>query len=174
MSTFLYFAYGSNLGGRRLAARTPSAEFLAKGFVTGRCLRFEKVGRDGSAKCNCAPSLDVEDVVWGALYRIDERDRSALDRAEALGRGYAAETVTVQTAVGVHDALTYVATHVADNLQPFTWYLHHVVTGAHEVDLPLGYIELIRRIEAREDPDRERHEREMRIYEGLASSPLHR
>lgn len=165
MSTFLYFAYGSNLGRRRLAARAPSACFAAIGFVPGRCLRFEKIGADGSAKCNCAPSASKRDVVWGAMYLIGGQDRVALDRAEGLGKGYDAETVVVQTADGPREALTYVATRVASHLQPFTWYLHHVVTGALEVGLPPDYIGLIRDVKGIEDRDTERHAREMRIHE---------
>ena len=54
----LYFAYGSNLSSARMAARVPSARVVARAQLPGHALRFHKVGRDGSAKCDactCPP-----------------------------------------------------------------------------------------------------------------------
>ena len=127
-STFLYFAYGSNLGRKRLCAsnRAPSAQFVSVGSLPAHRLTFDKVGKDGSAKCDCAKTGDPVDAVWGALYKIDAGHRHQLDRAEGLGYGYDAKIVMVKTANGPVEALTYVATMKAAGLKPFNWYKHHV------------------------------------------------
>ena len=52
MRSVLYFAYGSNMLSRRLAARVSSAHRIATGCVIGRKLTFDKVGRDASGKCD--------------------------------------------------------------------------------------------------------------------------
>lgn len=164
-NSFLYFAYGSNMGRRRLGHpdRAPSAQFVAKGYVLGRRLTFDKVSTDGSGKCDCERA-SPDDRVWGALYLIGKQDRKRLDKAEAVGYGYEAQTVTVVTSDGPREALTYVATNKASGLKPYGWYKHHVIAGAEAIALPSEYIALIRAVEEEVDEDRERHAKEMSVY----------
>ncbi|MGE0310675.1 MAG: gamma-glutamylcyclotransferase family protein [Lautropia sp.] len=168
---FLYFAYGSNMGSRRLRApdRAPSARRVAIGRVSGYRLTFDKVGRlDGSGKCDCEWTGRTAgagaDHVWGVVWRIAVAERAALDRVEGEGSGYRRARVVVQTDAGPMAADTYLATTKAPALEPFDWYLNHVLEGAIEAGLPAGWIDAIRSVGARVDPDGERARREWAIH----------
>jgi len=164
--SFLYFAYGSNMGLRRLRApsRAPTATFLSAAVVRSRELTFDKVGQDGSGKCDCASSSDSAAVVWGCVFEIAEQDRAALDRAEGKGYGYDPATIAVEAPSGIFVAHTYLATRKSHHLKPFDWYKHHVMVGAKEASLPAVYIARIASVLAVPDPDDERRRRELAIY----------
>ena len=139
---FQYFAYGSNLHPQRLLGRAPSARVEVTAVLPGHLLRFHKLGRDGSAKCNAYCTGDSRHRVHGAVYSIDERHRSALDRAESCGVGYDARVVSLLS--GGHHilAMTYIARQsaVKSGIRPFDWYLDFVLTGARYHDLPEDYM----------------------------------
>jgi len=148
-STYLYFAYGSNLSTERLRSRAPSGVSLGKARLDGHVLRWHKLGRDGSGKCDivCTDS-DSADVVWGVLYRIDRRDKEALDFAEGLGVGYDERFVEVHARAGPRRALTYKAKpgKIDPSLKPRDWYKAHVLRGAREHGLPTEYVERLARV----------------------------
>jgi gamma-glutamylcyclotransferase len=158
IETFYYFAYGSNMLTRRLAAagRAPSAKPVTAGYVAGRRLTFDKVGKDGSGKCDAERSPDDSDLLFGVVFQIAERDRLRLDKVEGVGTGYSRETVDVLTRNGLLAASTYVATKKSTAVRPFGWYRDLVLAGALEHRLPLAYVEMIRAVEAVADPDVER------------------
>jgi len=158
IGTFSYFAYGSNMLTRRLAAagRAPSARPVTVGYVAGRRLTFDKVGKDGSGKCDAERSPDDSDRLFGVVFQIEVLEKSRLDRVEGVGNGYARETVDVLTRSGSLTALTYIATRKSSTVRPFDWYRGLVLAGALEHGLPLAHIEMIRSIEVVADPDPER------------------
>jgi len=162
-SRFLYFAYGSNMSLRRLrhAERAPSAVLLGTASLAAYRLVFDKHGRDGSAKADCLPTGDTVDVVLGGLFVIDAAHRPALDRVES---GYTPTLVEVVSAQGPLQALTYLAGDRHAGLQPYEWYLRHVVEGARELALPSPYLGLIEQVQARADEDAARAAREMALY----------
>ncbi|MGB5672631.1 MAG: gamma-glutamylcyclotransferase family protein [Sedimenticolaceae bacterium] len=163
--TMLYFAYGSNMSTRRLQQRVPSACALQPAVLQGHRLTFHKVGRDGSAKCDAAPSRDDRDRVHGVLYRMDPRHKPRLDDIEGLGRGYEQKSVTVRLADGTESlAITFYATHVDPTLRPYLWYLEHVLRGARENRLPDHYQAAIALVQTVDDPDPHRHAMELAIY----------
>lgn len=153
-SCFRYFAYGSNMSLRRLTApdRAPSSRALCSGYVTGRRLTFDKVGRDGTAKCDCEHTGDHNDRVYGVVFAIDAGDRARLDAIEGLGVGYDDQMVDVVTSDGVVPAWTYVATIKDAALKPYHWYKQHVLLGAREGGLPPDYIDRIEMVESIDDP----------------------
>ncbi|AZZ90602.1 gamma-glutamylcyclotransferase [Hahella sp. KA22] len=162
---FDYFAYGSNMSLLRLRGRTPSARFLCTGRLTGYQLRFHKVGKDGTAKCDIFHTGSYEDVVYGGLFKINAQDRHALDLAEGAGKGYDPTDLWITTESGaLVQALTYVATLTDVNLRPFDWYLEHVLRGAEALQLPRHYIESLRAIQPMADSDTDRVQRELAIY----------
>jgi hypothetical protein len=155
-SHFLYFAYGSNLYPPRLSARAPSARALGKAVLDAHALLFHKLGRDGSGKCDAYRSGDPRDRVHGAVYRLAEADRGALDRAESRGVGYDACTVSVwhrgkQVTVWTYRALPQA---IAPELIPFDWYLELVLAGARLHRLPATYVARLEGVRARPDPSR--------------------
>lgn len=160
-----YFAYGSNMSEKRLQKRVPSAKRLGKYYLKSHQLRFHKASEDGSAKCDAYCTDNPEDIIIGALFEMNESDRAYLDKVEGLGLGYDEKYVSVisDTAEEV-TALIYVATHINNNLKPYTWYLNHVVIGAKETGVPDEYLTSIETTSAIADPLYQRDLMERGIY----------
>jgi len=162
-----YFAFGSNMSLLRLQQRAPSAARLGAFALKAHVLRFHKRGKDGSEKCD-AFCTNIDDVVIGALFEINETEKEALDIAEGLGAGYDEKIVTVQSDAGEFcKAYTYYATRTDTSLKPYSWYLNHVVIGAKETNLPTQYLALVESIECISDPDKERDSEQRAIYPTL-------
>ncbi|MDV6315327.1 gamma-glutamylcyclotransferase family protein [Idiomarina sp. HP20-50] len=154
----LYFAYGSNMSSARLQKRVPSAVPLGCYKLEEHDLRFHKVGKDNSGKGDAYITHNKNDVVYGALFRIEESEKPALDRAEGLGQGYREKEINViDLAGGIESAVTYTAIMIDESLKPYSWYLNHVLRGAEENGLPENYIEeKILAVEAVKDSNTER------------------
>ena len=151
MSTFLYFAYGSNMSERRLRDRVSSAKVIGTGVLHNYCLTFNKYSKkDGSGKCTIEWS--ESDKVYGVLFKINKDEECKLDKAEGkvkddCKKGYKKITVKIE----IWDskcsknaggdpicAKTYQATPVSINrklkpyswykqLKPYSWYKQHVL-----------------------------------------------
>lgn len=145
--TYRYFGYGSNMSTERLRARVPSACARGKGRLLHHALRWHKLGRDGSGKCDIVPA-DTPSVVWGVLFDVAWSEKPVLDAAEGLGFGYFEKEVRVVTDDGECIALTYHANpdRTDATLRPMAWYKGHVVRGAREHGLPADYIRALDRI----------------------------
>ncbi len=162
------FAYGSNLCVERLHARTPSARVLAVGTLAGHSLRWHKRCADGSGKCNAFATGAESDLVWGVVYELTVADKLVLDRFEGLGEDYFEKVVRVRTPQGEEiEAIAYVANPVKidDTVHPFRWYKGFVTTGAAQHGLPDAYRAALETVEAREDFNREREERETLVLQ---------
>ena len=161
----LYFSYGSNMSANRLRSRVNSAKPIGACRLDGHRLAFHKKSKDGSAKCDALFTECSSDVVHGVVYRIDPNQKSLLDRAEGCGFGYEEKSVVVSlTDSSRVDAFTYYATSIDSSLKPYSWYRHHVLTGADEHNLPQEYVDQILKTKIKTDLDRDRQEREMRIH----------
>jgi hypothetical protein len=140
-----YFAYGSNMSSARLAARVPTAEVVGPARLEGWEIRFDKHGRDDTAKANIGPRPGQH--LWGVLYRFPAGERTGLDAAEDLGRGYRADWLEVSTAKGARIvALTYVGIKLKTGLVVLDWYREHCLVGAREHALPDGYVAHLRAV----------------------------
>lgn len=166
---FLYFAYGSNLHPERLRQRTPSARVVGPAVLPGHQLRFHKLGRDGSAKCDARRTDDPRHAVHGVVYHIEERHRAELDRAESRGVGYDARLVGLRTDRGRLHAWSYHARDaaIATGLSPFDWYLDYVVAGARHHGLPRSYIDALMQVPSRPDPQEFRNALNRAILERM-------
>lgn len=151
--TFLYFAYGSNMLTRRLKDRTPSADAVSTGFVEGHRLSFDKVSRDGSGKADIEATGTPTDRVYGVLFSIAAEEETTLDRAEGLEKGYRKDKIEVVTPTGVAVAVTYIATKKEPAYQPYHWYKTLVIAGAVEHSLPDSYVEWLRTVDSKPDPN---------------------
>lgn len=145
-----YFAYGSNMLLARLRERVPSATVVSMGALLGHKLKFHKVSCDGSGKCDAWQTNDEADVVYGVIYDISKNEKIDLDIAEGLGGGYDEKTVSVyvKPEKTIIEAVTYYATDLDADLQPYHWYKNFVLKGAIENALPEHHIEFIRSIES--------------------------
>ncbi|KGJ89445.1 gamma-glutamylcyclotransferase family protein [Thalassotalea sp. ND16A] len=160
-----YFAYGSNMSVVRLKERAPSVDKIGVFMLKGHQLRFHKVGKDGSGKCDAYQTTNKDDKLFGALFEITEADKKVLDRVEGLGDGYEEKVVTVKNDSGdVFAALMYYATCTDPSLKPFSWYLNHVVVGAKETNVPAQYLELIQSTQSVDDPDPNRDAKQRAMY----------
>lgn len=142
---------------RRIELRLGSCELLGVASLRGYALRFHKIGRDGSGKCDAYHTGDSNDSLYGVVYALSENQRDLLDELE--GPGYASREVTVRMRAGMSTAYTYVAKseHLEPELRPFEWYKSIVVAGARAHALPPGYQERLMAVAAIPDPDAERH-----------------
>jgi cation transport regulator ChaC len=75
-----------------------------------------------------------------------------LDTAEGLGKGYEHRWVQVRLENSeAISALTYVGTDLADDLQPYDWYMKYVLEGAREHGLPPDYIRALEELPTQAD-----------------------
>jgi len=157
-----YFAYGSNMLTERLTSRVPGARFLGIARALGRRLVFHKRSDDTSGKCDLPETGNDSDVVYGVLFDVPDSQRSFLDDAEGLGRGYKDSAIEVLDADSRPvSAMAYFATDNAidPRLVPFDWYHCLVVSGARQHDLPIDYILSIAAVRAVPDPEPKRKSR---------------
>jgi gamma-glutamylcyclotransferase len=164
---FRTFAYGSNMLSARLKERCPSARPLGVAQLPGHELRWHKRSKDRSGKCDVVP-VSGDHAVFGVVYEIDANEKADLDQVEGLGNGYDQKDATV---ILCGDAVTvsiYFATKTDPARKPYAWYKALVVAGAKEHGLPTPYIAGLEAVEASEDPDRTRHDTNMRIVSAVS------
>lgn len=151
-----YFAYGSNMLASRLFARIPDAVLVEPALLPRYVLKFNKRGRDGSAKCNVLSQPRA--TVPGVVYRLDARGLGRLDRIE--GSGYRRSAVQVAgIASGTrYLACCYVAKDAAidDGLVAFDWYRDLVVAGGMDNSLPAMHMDALMSAPTRVDPNSRR------------------
>lgn len=146
----------------RLIERIPSARLVHIASLASHDLRFHKIGRDGTGKCDAFHTDNEADSVMGALYRITSEEKRILDEFEP---GYKTKEIEVVTATGgTVNAFTYCALNIDEKLKPYCWYRHHVVAGAKEHGFPEEYLEYLKAVEFIRDGNQKRREKEMRIY----------
>jgi hypothetical protein len=135
--------------------------------LVGFELRWHKQSRDGSGKCDIVTVANPGSCVFGVLYEIAFAEKRSLDKAEGLGAGYDEIEVEVRFDGSVTKAKAYQATQCDPALRPYYWYRALVLAGAKEHGLPEEYVANLAVVETMEDPDRSRHETNMRLIEGV-------
>lgn len=163
-----YFAYGSNMSLARLRARAPSVNRLGTYCLPEHKLTFNKVGNDGSGKCDAMSTGDSQDRIFGALYEIADDEKALLDEIEGLGQGYDEKIVKLKVIDGTSDlvieAVMYYATSIKQGLLPYPWYLNHVLVGASETLVPTDYLQGIAQTQVIEDSDKVREQAEFDVH----------
>ena len=87
---------------KRLQKRVPSATKIGRYYLHRHKLCFHKANEDGSAKCDALFTDDSSDIIIGALFEMDESERTCLDKAEGLGNGYDDKYVQVSCDKGIY------------------------------------------------------------------------
>ncbi len=144
-----YLAYGSNMHPVRLKLRTPSAKFYKVISLKKYKLKFHKLGKDGSGKCNIFFTGDKKDRVYGIIYDIKDQEIKQLDMFE---RGYKKKFLYLEEIK--EEIFFYFATRefINDSLKPYNWYKEFVLEGAKHFNLPRKYITTIEKVDSVEDP----------------------
>ena len=152
----------------RLRARAPSVKRLGMYCLSKHKLTFDKIGTDGSGKCDAMYTGNDQDCIFGALYEIATDDKIVLDEIEGLGQGYDEKKVELESSDGTSEktieAAMYYATSIKQGLLPYTWYLNHVLVGARETQVPADYLQSIAQTEAIKDSDKVREKAEFDLH----------
>ena len=156
-ATFLNFAYGSNMLAARLRERVPSARAIGPAGLARYTLRWHKISKDGSGKCDVKPDAAPGACVWGVIYEIALAEKAALDQAEGLGNGYEECTVRVALPDDSVEVQLYYATKIDAYRVPYDWYKQLVVAGARANELPADYITTLEATPSKPDQDTARH-----------------
>ncbi len=165
--SILVFAYGSNMLTCRMCGRCQSATAIGVAELRGFEIRWHKKSTDGSGKCDVVESERADAAVYGVLYQIADNEKSRLDEAEGLGKGYEEKKVEVFCNDKQYKAIIYSATAIDKSLKPYTWYKALVVAGAMEHGLQEAYISELQSVEAIPDYNHERHDAEMECIEDV-------
>lgn len=166
-TSFLYFAYGSNMLTKRLRERCPSARPAGIAVAEEYRLDFSKVGLDGSGKATLSRNTKAIQIthIQGVLYHVSLKESTNLDLAEGRYDRHANFLVKCQHKKSSIIASTYIAQPDAcsNGLLPFDWYVRLIIAGAYEHGLDPAYIARLRNVKTRTDPDTDRAESMARL-----------
>ncbi len=156
-----YLAYGSNLHPLRLNERVHSAKHVGEITISGYKLKFNKIGVDGSGKCNIKKTNCKDSVVKFVLFRFNDIEKQELDKYESYGHGYDVHYIDLIVNGLVITAFTYIAmeNYINNDLSPFSWYKSLVILGMKHYSFDKHYIEKIEKTKAIEDENFERVEK---------------
>lgn len=136
-----YFAYGSNMSFKELVAYCPSRKYLKRCHVPD--YRFVY---DGYSITRGGPVGNIVETkgctVWGGLFEIEKKEKAALNRKEGAPTSYREKEITVYDEQGniFNNVITYIRDPLIEGVPPAA-YLHIVLTGAKDCNLPKDYID---------------------------------
>ncbi|XP_052768949.1 gamma-glutamylcyclotransferase-like [Mya arenaria] len=166
MSTFYYFAFGSNLLKECFQLANPSAIFISTAKLKDHALAFNSIGMDTRSslwKGGAATIVDrPEQEVWGCVWRLDTKHRESLDKQEFCYRVKDVDVVTPDNAK--FTCITYfLPDHYFDlkefDHRPSPMYLDVIIRGARQHKLPDTYLQALESIE-----HNGHHDNELEIY----------
>jgi gamma-glutamylcyclotransferase len=148
-STFLYFAYGSNLLSSRIHIQNPTAIFHAVARLDDYRLDFDysSVTWHGAA---ATITESMNEHVWGVVWLIRLSELANLDNQEGVSNGiYKRIQVNVTTLEGKQLCCEsyYMLRRGSPDRRPSPHYLEVILRGAVQHGLPDSYIEGLRKIE---------------------------
>lgn len=164
----LVFSYGSNMLTARIRERCPGAQAIGTALLEDHQLAWHKSSKNGSGKCDVVGRRRGA-AVHGVVFRVPRAEKWDLDKAEGLGYGYDERVAEVILNGERSRVVLYVATDTDGTLKSYTWYRALVVAGAREHGLPSDYITALETVEALEDQDRSRHDKNMLLALGATT-----
>jgi gamma-glutamylcyclotransferase (GGCT)/AIG2-like uncharacterized protein YtfP len=141
----LYFAYGSNMSEERIHARCPDVSFFSIAELPNHRLEVPRVSK--GLNCGVAGvTPDLNDSVFGVLYKVTEDDLITLDRFEGVKVGaYFRKQIDVLLPDGNQvEATIYQSNPMPETKLPSEEYLGHLIQGAQEHNLPQEYIDRLK------------------------------
>lgn len=165
MPGFFYFGFGSNLLQRRIKVQNKSAVRVGVGKLLNYRLDFADSSADEkyySPNWNGCPATIIKtegSTVYGAVWKIDEKDLDELDRQEGVECGIY-KPMSIKVLINREDTeeemscRTYQLVHNPPapldpqnrpfERQPSKTYLTVILNGAEETGLPPDYIKFLR------------------------------
>jgi gamma-glutamylcyclotransferase (GGCT)/AIG2-like uncharacterized protein YtfP len=155
--SFVYFAYGRNMGSAAMELACPGHRFLGTAVLGGHRLAFTRRSvRTGTGAADIVAAAGKS--VWGALYELDAAGLAALEEKEGAGWAYERRAVRVvpggaggargagaRGAPGAADpeieAFAYaVIARDGEHVAPSREYVQALLGGARERGLPDDYV----------------------------------
>lgn len=134
-----YFAYGANMDRDHMRQTAPGAVMLGPATLDGHRVAIARAGYG-----TLVP--DERAVVHGILWQLTAPDEEALDRFEAVDRGfYRKDLVTVRAAGAAEQAMVYLAVEVEPGLASPD-YVRQVAEAARAAGLPAEYVDSLARL----------------------------
>lgn len=133
----LYFAYGSNLCVRQMAARCPDAGDPRPAVLSNHDWLINERGVATVEPCRGGE-------VHGVLWRLSDRDLTVLDSAEGVPVRYRRDELDVHTDSGALPAWVYIDHRVTPG-PPRPGYLSRIIDGASHHGLPQRWIDFLHR-----------------------------
>ncbi len=159
-----YLAYGSNMHPMRLKLRIPSAKFYKVISLKKYKLKFHKLGKDGSGKCNIFFTGNKKDKIYGIIYDIKDLEIKYLDRFEI---GYEKKFLYLEEIKEEIFFYSALKKFINESLRPYDWYKNFVLEGAKYFNLPKEYIRMIERVDSVKDFDFDRTQQMQEILEQI-------
>jgi len=147
MTTFRYFAYGSNMLTSRLQTRCQSAVPVMIAHAPDHSVAFHKPSVDKSGKATLVTSDGTASAAAGVVFEILMSELTKLDNCE---RGYSRDNSFSVTSLHTGEciqAYTYFAEKLQSDLKPYDWYLALVIAGLYQHDLGEDHASGLREIE---------------------------
>jgi len=147
-----YFAYGSNMNWAQMTERCPSARFVGAASLRDHRLAFTR--KSIKRGCGVSDAVPAEgQVVWGAVFEIDDCDVGRLDAAEGYKPGrpknaYRREERSVLLENGqLLTAAVYFGEPQEAPPLPNQEYKDLILSGAQQWGLPQAYVRQLEAIE---------------------------
>lgn len=148
-----YFAYGSLMNHEQLLARGAKPTVIGAAKLADHQLAFFDYSPvwDGAEE-SVVPAAGQE--VWGVIYELTPYDRDRLDdtqdaRFDGTGAYFHYPAKVTDEEGKVHTVLLYKKNKLGTPQTPSVEYLDVIVQGAVEHQLPAGYVETLRGMEAK-------------------------
>ncbi|CAM3628371.1 gamma-glutamylcyclotransferase family protein [Parendozoicomonas haliclonae] len=147
-STAYYFAYGSNLNHEvREVRRGLQPLWSTNGVLNHYQLTFNHKGLGFLEPAFASLDSHPDSQVHGMVYQLSEKDQERLHATE--GSGYQVVPVTVETPDhGPLTCFTYITRDPVQGLSPSRRYLHKIIAGARENQLPESYIQWLMSVDS--------------------------
>lgn len=145
-----YFAYGVYLSRDQLLDRCPDARPMMRAMLADYRLDFTHYSPrrgGGIADIVAAPG----EVVWGAVYELNEQDSGRLDAQEGCPGTVARVSLTVLGESGPLEAWSYQVVKKRSTIEPSEGYLGLLLEGATEWGLPDDYRQFLLTFAAEEE-----------------------
>ncbi|MDD3284670.1 MAG: gamma-glutamylcyclotransferase [Patescibacteria group bacterium] len=136
-----YFAYGSNMNLDIMKSRCGEENFVAFNNSVLNNYVFYFYGR---GYANIRESKEINNNVYGVLYKVNNSCMKNLDRSEGYPNLYQRREVKIKNDFGIFSAQVYIVENDDTKSNPSDSYYESIIIGAKQFSLPENHIEYIK------------------------------